>query len=166
VHDFRKPEDRREGVRAAAHPTVQDAMDLALLTGQRPADVLKILRSDIREGALFVTQNKTRAKRAIDLVGELAEVIERITSRPRDRQSAYLIQDDNGRPLTALALRSRFDKAPKAAGVSFQFRDIRAKTASDTGDLGHSQRLLGHKNRDMTEHYVRERVGQRVKPLR
>ena len=28
------------------------------------------------------------------------------------------------------------------------------------------RRLLGHKNRDMTEHYVRERVGQRVKPLR
>ena len=153
-------------VRAAAHPTVQDAMDVALLTGQRPADVLKILRSDIRDGALFVTQNKTGTKRAIDLVGELASVIERIASRPRERQSLYLIQDDDGRPLTALALRSRFDKARKAAGVSFQFRDIRAKTASDTGDLGHSQRLLGHKNRDMTEHYVRERIGQRVKPLR
>jgi integrase len=153
-------------VRAAAHPTVQDAMDVALLTGQRPADVLKILRCDIRDGALFVTQNKTGAKRAIDLVGELAAVIERITSRPRERQSLHLIQDDNGRQLTALALRSRFDKARRAAGVRFQFRDIRAKTASDTGDLGHSQRLLGHKNRDMTEHYVRERIGQRVKPLR
>ncbi len=117
-------------------------------------------------GALFVTQNKTGAKRAIDLVGELAEVIARIASRPRERQSLYLIQDDDERQLTALALRSRFDKARKAAGVSFQFRDIRAKTAGDTGDLGHSQRLLGHKNRDMTEHYVRERIGQRVKPLR
>ena len=58
--------------------------------------------------------------------------------------------------------------------MSFQFRDIRAKTASDTGDLDYSQRLLGHKsrdklagvNQDMTEHYVRERIGQRVKPLR
>jgi integrase len=159
-------DDEFKAVRDAAHPTVQDAMDVALLTGQRPADVLKILRSDIRDGALFVTQNKTGVKRAIDLVGELAEVVERIASRPRARQSLYLIQDDDGRPLTALALRSRFDKARKAAGVNFQFRDIRAKTASDTGDLGHSQRLLGHKNRDMTEHYVRERVGQRVRPLR
>lgn len=99
-------------------------------------------------------------------MGELASVVERIASRPRERQSVYLIQDDNGRSLTALGLRSRFDKARKAAGVSFQFRDIRAKTASDTGDLGHSQRLLGHKNREMTEHYVRERIGVRVKPLR
>lgn len=61
------------------------------------------------------------------------------------RQSAYLIQDDDGKPLSLLALRGRFAKARKAAGVSFQFRDIRAKTASDTGDLAHLQRLLGHK---------------------
>ena len=93
-------------------------------------------------------------------------MIDRINARPRVRLSDDLIQDDNGRPLSILSLRGRFDKARKAAGVDFQFRDIRAKTASDTGDLAHSQRLLGHKNRDMTEHYVRERIGQRVKPLR
>ncbi len=99
-------------------------------------------------------------------MGELAQVIERINARPRERLSAYLIQDDNGRPLSMLALRGRFDKARKAAGVAFQFRDIRAKIASDTGDFAHSQVLLGHKNRDMTEHYVRQHIGQRVKPLR
>ena len=120
----------------------------------------------IRHGTLLITQNKTSAKRAIEIVGELAVLIARIQARKRERHSAYLIQDDNGSPLTTLALRGLFDKARKAAGVSFQFRDIRAKTASDTGDLGHSQKLLGHKNRDMTEHYVRERIGQRVKPLR
>lgn len=125
-------------------------MDIALLTGQRPADVLKMQCDDIRDGALFVAQNKTGAKRAIDIIGELAAVIERITGRPRVRPSSYLIQDDNGRPLGMLAMRGRCDKARKTAGVAFQFRDIRAKTASDTGDLGHSQKLLGHKNRDMT----------------
>ena len=93
-------------------------------------------------------------------------MLARIEARQRERQSAFLIQDDNGWPLSMLAMRGRFDKARKAAGVAFQFRDIRAKTASDTGDLGHSQRLLGHKSRDMTEHYVRERIGQRVLPLR
>lgn len=65
-----------------------------------------------------------------------------------------------------LAMRGRFDKARKVAGVDFQVRDIRAKTASDMGGLAHSQRLLGHKNREMTEHYVRQRIGQQVKPLR
>lgn len=63
-------------------------------------------------------------------------------------------------------MRSRFDKARDLAKVSFQFRDIRAKAATDTGDLAHSQKLLAHRNRDMTEHYVRSRIGERVRPLR
>jgi hypothetical protein len=44
---------------ACAHPTVQDAMDLALCTGQRPADVLKFNVTDIADGSLSLTQNKT-----------------------------------------------------------------------------------------------------------
>lgn len=153
-------------VHTHADATLQDAMDMALLTGQRPADVLKIRRTDIRNGALFIAQNKTGAKRAIEVTGELALLISRIATRQRERYSDFLIQDDNGRPLTGLALRSRFDKARKAAGVYFQFRDIRAKTATDIRDLAHSQQLLGHKNREMTEHYIRNRIGQRVMPLR
>lgn len=149
-----------------ADQTLRDAMDLALLTGQRPADVLKIKREDLHDGALWIVQNKTGAKRAIELTGELAKLIERISARQRERLSAFLVQDDNGRPLGMHGLRSRFDKARSKAGVGFQFRDIRAKTASDTGDLAHSQQLLGHKKRDMTEHYVRDRIGLRVKPLR
>ena len=93
---------------AQADPTLQDAMNIALLSGQRPADVLKVLLTDIRDGALFVAQNKTGAKRAIEIIGELAAVIDRIKARKRERQSAYLIQDDNGRPLSMLAMRGRF----------------------------------------------------------
>ena len=141
-------------------------MDLALLTGQRPADVLKLKRTDIRDGALWIVQNKTGARLGIEITGELAATIARINARPRKAISAYVIQDENGQPLTQCALRSRFDKARTLAKVDFQFRDIRAKAATDTGDLAHSQTLLGHKNRDMTEHYVRARIGERVKPLR
>jgi integrase len=153
-------------VKAHAHFTVVDAMDLALLTGQRPADVLKIKCTDFRDGALWIVQNKTGARLGIELTGELAALIARIGARPRRAISPYLIQDENGQPLTYFALRSRFDKARMAAKVSFQFRDIRAKAATDTGDLAHSQKLLAHKNRDMTEHYVRARIGERVMPLR
>ncbi len=151
---------------AQADQTLRDAMDLALLTGQRPADALKIKREDLRDGALWIVQNETKAKRAIELTGELAALVNRINARPRLLLSAWLIQDDDGRPLGTFGLRSRFDKARRAAGVEFQFRDIRAKAATDTGDLAHSQKLLGHRNRDMTEHYVRSRVGERVSPLR
>ncbi len=153
-------------VKAHAHFTVIDAMDLALLTGQRPADVLKLKRTDIRDGALWIVQNKTGARVGIEVTGELASTIARINERTRRAISAYLIQDENGQPLTQGALRSRFDKARELAKVDFQFRDIRAKAATDTGDLAHSQKLLAHKNREMTEHYVKSRIGDRVKPLR
>ena len=85
---------------------------------------------------------------------------------PRKAISAFLIQDENGQPFTYWMLRNRFDEAREAAGATFQFRDIRAKAATDTGDLGHAQKLLGHANRDMTEHYTRDRKGERIKPLR
>lgn len=123
-------------------------------------------RQDIHDGALWIVQNKTWARRAIEIEGELALVIDRLLTRQRRVTSVYLIQEDNGRALSPFALRSRFDRARKAAGVNFQFRDIRAKAATDTGDLAHSQKLLGHTHRDMTEHYVRARIGERVKPLR
>ena len=142
-------------VKACAHFTVIDAMDLALLTGQRLADVLKLKRTDISDGALWIVQNKTGGRLGIEIIGEVAAVIARIGERPRKAFSAWLIQDENGQPLSSFALRSRFDKARTLAKIDFQFRDIRAKAATDTGDLAHSQLLLGYKNRDMTEHYVK-----------
>jgi integrase len=152
-------------VRACAHTTVQDAMDLALYTGQRPADILKIAVTDIVDGRLHVAQNKTGKKLRISIEGELATVIERILSKPRNSRNQALLQDPDGKQLTYFALRSRFDRARAMAGIDFQFRDIRAKAATDTDDLAHAQRLLGHKNRTTTEIYTRERKGELVRPL-
>jgi len=89
-----------------------------------------------------------------------------INQKPRKIISAFLIRDENGQPLSQFALRARVDKARSLVKVDFQFRGIRAKAATDTGDLAHSQKLLAHKNREMTEHYVKSRTGERVRPLR
>lgn len=150
-----------------AHYTVQDAMDLAHLTGQRPADLLKLNRGDIRDEMLWFTQNKTGKKLRIMIVGELKDLIDRILSRQhRVMGGDALLQDGNGQRLSYGALRTRFDKARKDARVNFQFRDIRAKTATDSEDLGRAQKLLGHKTRTMTEHYTRDRKGDKVNPLK
>ena len=97
--------------KAHAHFTVIDAMDLALLTRQRPADVLKRKRANIRDGALWTVQNKTGCCLGVEVTGELAAVIARINERPRRAISAFLIWDKKGQPLTQFAPRSRFDKA-------------------------------------------------------
>lgn len=159
-------DDEYLAVWSVVHPTVQDAMDLALCTGQRPADVLKITVTDIADGRLSIKQNKTGKKLRIAIEGELADVIDRIMAKPRDKVNKALLQDPDGQRLTYSAMRSRFDKARVDSGVNFQFRDLRAKAATDTEDLAHAQSLLGHKNRSTTEIYTRERRGEVVRPLR
>lgn len=77
-----------------------------------------------------------------------------------------MVQDEKGQRLTYAALRARFDKARAAAGASFQFRGIRAKSVTDAGDLQYAQKLLGHKHQSMTQHYTRNRNGEHIKPLK
>jgi integrase len=79
-------------VKTQAHFTVADAMNVALLTGERPAKVLKLKRTDIRDGTLWIVQNKTGARLGTEITGELAATIARINARPRNSISAYIIQ--------------------------------------------------------------------------
>jgi integrase len=71
-----------------------------------------------------------------------------------------LLVDEAGKAMTKAKLRSRFEAARDAAGVSgsaFQFRDLRRKAAADLRDqkdIFASQALLGHANVQMTEHYA------------
>ena len=60
---------------------VKNAMDIAYLTGQRPADVFKMKWSDISDGVLYIEQNKTGEHVRIAVTGKLAEVFDRIRSR-------------------------------------------------------------------------------------
>ena len=77
----------------------------------------------------------------------------------------YLLTSERGERLTCHALQGRFRKARTAARVEFQFRDLRAKAATDLENLELAQKLLGHSGRQMTEHYTKKRAGKRVKPV-
>jgi integrase len=141
---------------------LQDAMDLAYRTGQRPGDILKARRQDIEEGVefegrrvrvLWFTQEKTEARVGVIIEGELERVLERILGRSRPVASVYLIADRRGQRVLLGALNVRFRKARGEA--TWQFRDIRAKTASDMPDLKKAQLLLGHAQETTTVIYRR-----------
>lgn len=156
-----------------ADDVLRDAMELAYLTGQRPADTLKMTVQDVRDGVIHVRQNKTGAMEEIEVVGELAAVIERIKRRNGVYKiaCARLIVNASGRPFGVNALSRRFRKAADAAGFpALQFRDLRAKAATDklarSGDVTQAQRLLGHSSVRMTEAYIRSRKGHRITPTR
>src|SRR5690606_27790881 len=55
----------------AADEPLRDAMDLAYLTGQRPADTVNMTEHDIKDGHLHVRQGKTSTKLRIAVTGEL-----------------------------------------------------------------------------------------------
>lgn len=162
-------------VYAHAGPVVRDALDLAYLTGQRPADVRRMRWDHIRDGALEVQQGKTRAKLRIEVAGELATLIERI--KARGIVGMTILADPSGQPLKQFGyFRSQFDKARDAAEAEalskgepwtrFQLRDLRAKTASDSESMASARKLLGHSTEAMTADYVRERRGEIVQALR
>jgi integrase len=164
-------------VRVAAEPPLRDAIDLAYLTGQRPADVLKLSRNDIADGELTVVQNKTGMRLRIAIEGELALVIEKIGTRKAIGQA--LVNTRQGYPMSAVTLRGAFDRARDAAVAAnperekeiraFQFRDLRAKAGTDkeeSSGMAAAKDQLGHTTETMTAHYVRHRRGKLVKPTR
>jgi len=174
-----------DAVYAAACTELQDAMDLNYLTGQRPADVLKMRVSDIKDGALEVQQNKTKKKLRILLDDpdtgrtKLGQLVDRIKGRERKVSSLFLVATPAGKALNKGTLRTRFDDARTRAATAaseagnealaarikaFQFRDIRPKAASET-DLAHASKLLGHTDKQITR-TVYQRVGETVMPTK
>ena len=147
-------------------------MDIAYITGQRPVDIVGIHSSHIHEGILHISQQKTGAKLRFEISGKLKEIIDRI-----HQDNGYLFLNSHGKPLTRAALSRQFLELRKtvmqqrpelAAELSaFQFRDLRAKAATDiylAADTRSASDQLGHASEQMTKIYIRR--GKILKPLK
>lgn len=160
-----------------AEPPLRDVLDVAYLTGQRPADVRKMTLADVKGDAIPVKQNKGKKKLRVAIEGELAAVIQRI--KDRKLSSLMLFNNAAGKPLTYSELRGAFNRARIAAAAAhpelakaireYQVRDLRAKAGTDTEEsrgMEAAQNQLGHSTPQMTAHYVRNRLGKLVKPTK
>lgn len=161
----------------AAEAPLRDLLDLAYLTGQRPADVRKMTLADERDGALAVKQNKGGTKVRVAIEGDLAVLMARIKSRKSS--SLMLINDEAGQPMTYNKMRGAFDRARDAAVAAnpllekkirqYQVRDLRAKAGTDKEEesgMEAAQAQLGHSSPTMTAKYVRHRRGKLVAPTK
>jgi integrase len=173
-------DDVFKAVWIAGSAPLRDAMDLAYLTGQRPADALKMTEHDIIDGHLIVTQEKTKQPLRIQIVGELAALLARIKVRKTSHKvkTGALLVNQSGKRLTGPALRAQFDKAREAVITNtpelekdmknFRFYDLRAKAADDTADdrgQDAARDLLGHESvRTTQRHYLRR--GKIVTPTK
>ena len=91
-------------------------------------------------------------------------MIERIKSHPRKAFGNWLIQTDTGQRVSNEMLRGHFDKAREDAAADWQFRDLRAKSASDSDGLTEAQERLGHEDSRTTRRHYRR--GEKVSPLK
>ena len=165
-------------VYGVAERHIQFIMLVAYLTGQRVADCLKIKTGDIRDGELYVRQNKVKTRLRIRITGLLEEVITQLLQERGEQRHDRLFVYMGGRhaylgqPLTTSMLRGGMDRAREKAGIdkaAFQFRDLRAKAATDKDEsisLEAASRLLGHSSQTMTMHYIRNRKGKLVDPTK
>lgn len=156
-----------------ASPMLQSAMDLAVITGQREGDLLKLSRAQLKdEGVEFVIgKSKRRHPRhgkivetaktlIVEWSPELREVIERLKKLgPQIRPT--LICNGQGKPFTESGFRSNWHRLMQTAlkgrkrknGVvtlapvlaeAFTFHDLRAKSASDDADAENATDRLAH----------------------
>jgi integrase len=165
----------------SASAPLQDAMDLAYLTGQRPADVLAFNERMIVDGVFIIKkQAKTGKPLRIRVEGEFGQLLDRIAKRKAGYKvwCSSLVINLQGLPMTKHTLRNHFEPARAAAAVAnpdmadeikaMWFYDLRAKAADDTADVLGDQAaadLLGHDNVSTTQrHYLRR--GKTVGPTR
>ena len=158
-------DDELRAVWNAACQPLRDTLDLSYLLGQRPEDTRQFQVTDIQGDSLRFVQSKTQKKVAVKIAGALKEALAEILPRARRHGVTQLIVDENGTALTKDSLRGRFDRARLRAGVDFQMRDLRAKSASDTVDIGDAQRRLAHSSVAMTERYRRAHIGVSAEAL-
>lgn len=156
-------------------PYCQNAMLLAIVTGQRLGDIGKMKFSDIWDGYLHIEQTKTGARLAIPLslrCEVLGMTLEDVVSRCRDRVlSKYLIHHFRS---TSSAVRGEavldntitwaFTQAREKTGLKWNngtpptFHEQRSLAERLYRDQGiDTQRLLGHKNQAQTDKYNDDR---------
>lgn len=152
-------------------PMVQCAMDLAVLTGLRPGDLLGLTRVNLTDDGIEVATSKTGKRLLIEWSEALRSTVKRALAQiPQVRQP--VICNKQGKAYTVDGFNTIFYRAmckavkDEKSGLTerFQFRDLRAKSASDDTVEAASKRL-GHADPKITERVYR-RKAERAKPLR
>ncbi len=148
-----------EAIYAHAKPRLQVLMDLRYLTGQRGNDLLTKRNDEITADGIYFKQLKTGAKLLVEWSPELRAVVERARALFGNVRALTLLQGRAGRRYSYRTANRDWNEACDAAGiVDTEMRDLRAMsgTAAEAQGLNPTA-LLGHKNKKMTERYLRDR---------
>jgi integrase len=166
-----------DGYRAiyqAGEPWLQVAMDLMLVTLQRPEDLVALKYSDISDGVLYIRQRKTGAKLAIAIGAELQAALAAsrdgklcpfiIHHRPRRTPTKPAAWREHPMQVNVEKLSKTFTAARQGSGFYADAKypptcyEIKSLGGDRYRQMGWSesdiQTLYGHSNQSMTAHYL------------
>lgn len=153
-------DDEIDAIVAAADERLAVAIELAYATGMRISDICALRWADL--GGPIRTL-KTGVRQALEDTEALRTILTRARALQVRVGSLFVLCNRGGRRWTTGALRDRWDKAVKAAGVEdAHFHDLRAAAGTEVerqrGKRG-AQEFLGHLHENTTDRYLR---GKRV----
>lgn len=124
---------------AVAPPMVRAAYVLAVWTGQRQGDLLRLPWSAYDGETIRLAQSKTGARVAIPISAELAAVLAALP-----RVSPVMLTNTEGRPWTPNGFRTAWRRASKRAGiVGLTFADLRGTAVTRLAAAGCTHAEIG-----------------------
>jgi integrase len=158
-----------ETLRKMANPRLQLAMDLARLTGQRRGDLLTLRREQLTAEGIVFKQSKTGAGVLVEWTDELKAVIERAWKMAPQIPREYVLRTRSGKPYSSAGFSAMWQrlatKYVETGGQRIQFKDLRAKAASDKDTIEEAAALLGHASTETTKRVYKRNL-TRARPVK
>lgn len=150
-----------EACKESFTPHLHAIVALAIFTGMRYGEIVKLHWKDINFDLGFITlqQTKNGDKRIIPITNEIVRILQSCPSYGSGTQEQVFKSRKKTSSALPLSIRKSFAKALKAAQIeSFRFHDLRHTAASHLAMNGATQgelmAILGHKSPQMTRRYA------------
>lgn len=145
-------------------------VSIALLTGMRYGEIVKLHWQDINFEMSFITLHETKngEKRVIPLTDKVLEVLKGISSFGNSSTGPIFASDKQLPTKHPISIRKSFDRALKVSGINnCKFHDLRHTASShlamDGATQGELMAILGHRSPQMTQryaHYSQQHLGE------
>lgn len=159
-----KEKERRRYLSDEEYQQLVDAADfqmsrlirVAYLTALRKSDIVSIQWKDLKDGALHIVQQKTKAPLAFSLDGELGRLFHELHTR-RKVLSPYVFTNKHNTKVSDRTVDTYWWRVRARSGVEdVVFHDLRRKRLTDL-TTSHGERfaqlVAGHKDRKSTARY-------------
>lgn len=149
-----------EACKASTNPYLYSIVSLALFTGMRYGEIVKLKWNDINFDGRFMTLHETKngERRVIPLTEEVTKILKDLYTNFGTNKAIFsnLKFTPTKNPIS---IRKSFARVLKVAGIeNFRFHDLRHTAASYMAMGGATQgelmAILGHKSPKMTQRYA------------